>query len=212
LNAYIKYENNKDLDKELIDSKIIHYFKEVFNYRQQIEKFLTKFEKEENIDEKLYNSLKIDLDTTFFNYYDCLNEVFFKNIINNEFTVYDFLNKNKNNLIKQIEIKFSKIIRLFEEKIKKMSMDKFSILISYFYILIDYITVKITIDDNFHKTNLIKINVDCIIIEYNDLLLKKSVYKLRNDLSNDSFNKVTIDYSKYVIILKIDIQLLSIIP
>ena len=91
-------------------------------------------------------------------------------------------------------------------------MDKFSILISYFYILIDYITVKITIDDNFHKTNLIKINVDCIIIEYNDLLLKKSVYKLRNDLSNDSFNKVTIDYSKYVIILKIDIQLLSIIP
>jgi len=172
---------------------------EILDYETEFQKLKKKFEGLKKYDEFFFEILKSDIKDNLKDYIILLQDQLKKNAFEDNLLIYDFFNSNKLKMIKLIEIKLTKIILLFGKNIKELQMDDFLILISYFYLLIEFMRNKITKEDEFKHSNIIKINIDSLIIEYNEILIRYLIGKIRNELTNDSLKRIEIDYPKYLI-------------
>ncbi len=204
LNFIISLENYID---SLIDSDMINQEK---NFKHEdIKKKLNYDNEFSYFKERIDRVLKEDICTIFketlknnnFNdikkYQAYLQNILKKNVGEGQNNICKLLNINREKILNLIESKITKILFLFREKLNKMSPIKFLIFLSYLFILVDFMKKN---NENEIILKSLRTNIHNIIIEYNDLFLRRSLKKININLNEDSFERLIFEYSRYLFI------------
>ena len=179
------YNNNQENTNPIInDEKINQLYNDLFTYE---------------IKDKINNLFVKEFTEFLEKYFQKLYKIFEMNNRVNAYKSHLFLNNMdfyKNQFIKILEIKISKILSVFHNRIKLFQNENFLKVISYFIVIIKYISDNMDTDKIFFTNNKIKQNLSLCISENIKSKFKSNIAKLGFMLSRDRFDIIPLEITK----------------